>query len=167
FLHSFPIRVITASAARSPASQAPPTVPHSVSCTASPANQRRSFRDSESALRAHCPPGEATENAPSTQGSFVQRVACVRSTARLRLEPNKPASQSIANVVIVASPFSARSAANLPATSTRQSREPDTLARTAAVRGAAAFSNTRSSLCSPSGLPANSIANCPQLPNPS
>jgi hypothetical protein len=41
----------TASAARSPDSQAPPTVPHRVSCAASPANQMRSFTDSISTLR--------------------------------------------------------------------------------------------------------------------
>src|SRR6266540_3891689 len=71
----------TASAARSPASQAPPTVPHKVSCTASPANQSRSRSGSASALRAHWPPGAAAEAAPRTQGSLFQRVACVRLTA--------------------------------------------------------------------------------------
>src|SRR6266516_4146505 len=50
--HPRAIFLSTASPARSPASQAPPTVPHKVSCTASPANQRRSRSGSDSALRA-------------------------------------------------------------------------------------------------------------------
>src|SRR6266704_2898633 len=81
------ILLSTASAARSPASQAPPTVPHKVSCAASPANHRRSRSGSASALRAHCPPGDVAENAPSTQGSLFQRVACVRLTACISSEP--------------------------------------------------------------------------------
>ena len=81
------ILLSAASAARSPASQAPPTVPHKVSCAASPANQRRSRSGSASALRAHCPPEDAAENAPSTQGSLFQRVACVRLTACFTSEP--------------------------------------------------------------------------------
>src|SRR6266567_7716121 len=72
------ILLSAASAARSPASQAPPTVPHKVSCTASPANQSRSRSGSDKALRAHWPPGAAAEAAPRTQGSLFQRVACVR-----------------------------------------------------------------------------------------
>src|SRR6266704_2383482 len=98
------ILLSAASAARSPASQAPPTVPHKVSCAASPANQRRSRSGSASALRAHCPP---------------------------------------ANAAIATSPSSARPAPSLPATSTKQSFDPDRLASSAAVRGLVAFSNTR------------------------
>src|SRR6266700_7838438 len=58
------ILLSAASAARSPASQAPPIVPHNVSCTASPANQRRLRSGSASTLRADWPPGAAAENAP-------------------------------------------------------------------------------------------------------
>ncbi len=36
---------------------------------------------------AHCPPGDVAENAPSTQGSLFQRVACVRLTACISSEP--------------------------------------------------------------------------------
>src|SRR5437899_12650355 len=68
------ILLSAASAARSPSSQAPPTVPHTVSCAASPANQRRSRSGSASAMRAHCPPGAPAENAPSTHASLYQRV---------------------------------------------------------------------------------------------
>ena len=66
-----------ASAARSPDSQAPPTVPHSVSCTASPAKNSRSRTGSISTLRPGWPPSAAAENAPSAHGSRFQRVACV------------------------------------------------------------------------------------------
>src|SRR5262249_19687786 len=156
--HFLPSPLNAASAARSPASQAPPTVPHRVSCVASPANQRRSLSGSDSALRAHCPPGAAAENAPSAQGSRAQRVACVRLIACLISAPNRPASQSIANVVMAVSPSPARAAPRLPRTSTRQRREPEVWASRAALRAPVAFSNTRSSLCSPSGLPENSIA---------
>src|ERR1700681_2699593 len=97
YLHFLPSRLIAASAATSPLSQAPPTVPQSVSCTASPANQRRSPSGSESAFRAHCPPGETKENAPRLQGSLLHRVACVRLTRPFSLEPNIPSSQSMAN----------------------------------------------------------------------
>src|SRR6202035_391341 len=62
-------------AARSPDAQAPPTVPHRVSCAASPANQIRSFTDSISTLRDGCPPGAAAEKAPMIQGSSFQWVA--------------------------------------------------------------------------------------------
>src|SRR5262249_46609807 len=58
--------LIAASAARSPDSQAPPTVPHSVSWVASPAENRRLLSGSVSALRAPWPPGAAAEKAPST-----------------------------------------------------------------------------------------------------
>src|SRR5436190_8749369 len=70
-----------ASAARSPDSQAPPTVPHSVSCTASPAKKRRSRTGSISALRPGCPPGAAAENAPSVKASRLHAVAAVLPTA--------------------------------------------------------------------------------------
>src|SRR6266571_3413784 len=68
------ILLSAASAARSPASQAPPTVPHKVSCAASPANQRRSRSGSASALRAHCPPGGEAEAAGRRLGLQVPVV---------------------------------------------------------------------------------------------
>src|SRR5262245_34774828 len=73
-----PISLITESAARSPDSQAPPTVPHSVSCVASPARKMRPEIGSVRILREGCAPGAAAEMAPSTQGSSLQRVACER-----------------------------------------------------------------------------------------
>ena len=76
-----PSRCNTASAARSPDSQAPPTVPHKVSCTASPANQTASCTGSIRMRRAPCPPGAAAEKAPSANGSWFQRVACERLIA--------------------------------------------------------------------------------------
>jgi hypothetical protein len=56
-------------------SQAPPPVPHSVSCAASPANQTQSFTESISTRRDGYLPGAAAEKAPSAQGSSFQRVA--------------------------------------------------------------------------------------------
>src|ERR1700692_3267596 len=75
---STPMRRNTASAARSPDSQAPPTVPHNVSCAASPANQTAFCTGSISTRRAPCQPGVAAENAPPTSGLWFQRVACER-----------------------------------------------------------------------------------------
>ena len=71
---SAPIRRNAASAARSPLSQAPSIVPHSVSWVASPAKYMqpigsvRTFRDA-------CPPGPAADIAPSANGAAFQRVA--------------------------------------------------------------------------------------------
>ena len=113
-----PSLLIAASAACSPLSQAPPTVPQSASWTASPANQRRSPSGCESAFRAHCPPGEAKENAPRIQGSLLHRVAWVRLSRLFSFEPKVASTQSMANAVIAASPSNARSAPNLPAIST-------------------------------------------------
>src|SRR5580704_7291500 len=83
----FPNDFTAASAARSPDSQAPPTVPQSVSCAASPANQMRSLTDSISTRRAGCPPGAAAEKAPSTQGSSFQWVAARRLIVLARSLP--------------------------------------------------------------------------------
>ena len=84
---STPIRRSTASAARSPDSQAPPTVPHNVSCAASPANQIVSFTGSIMMRRASWAPGTAAEAAPSVKASAFQRVACVRPIAFLISAP--------------------------------------------------------------------------------
>src|SRR5215831_19674773 len=89
----------TASAARSPDSQAPPTVPHSVSCTASPAKYMR-LSGSIRTRRADWPLGAAAEKAPSTQGSSFQRVACQRCTTVFMSAPNRLVSQSSANATI-------------------------------------------------------------------
>ena len=62
----------------SPESQAPPTVPHSVSCAASPANHTAFCSGSISTRRAPWPPGAAAEKAPSVRGSLFQRVAWER-----------------------------------------------------------------------------------------
>src|SRR6266511_4750495 len=85
----------TASAARSPDSQAPPTVPQSVSCAASPAKKMRLLSGSIRILRDGCPPGDAAEKAPSMFGSSFHRVAWVRRTTLLTSAPNKPVSHSI------------------------------------------------------------------------
>ena len=69
----------TASAARSPDSQAPPTVPHSVSWTASPANHTASRTGSASTARAAWPPGTAADMAPSANASAFQRVTPARA----------------------------------------------------------------------------------------
>src|SRR5262249_60007330 len=75
-----PRSLMTASAARSPDSQAPPTVPQSVSCAASPARKMRLPSGSMMILRADCAPGAAADEAPSTHGSLFQRVAWRRLT---------------------------------------------------------------------------------------
>src|SRR5215510_5425165 len=146
-----------ASAARSPDSQAPPTVPHSVSCAASPAKYRR-LSGSIRMRRADCPPGDAAENAPSTLGSSFQRVAWRRCTRDLRSVPNRFPSHSSANATISFSPLAERSRPKLPATSIMHSVVPDELENSEAVRGLFDFSRMSSSLRSPSGLPGNSSA---------
>src|ERR1700692_979211 len=75
---STPMRRNTASAARAPDAQAPPTVPHNVSCAASPANQMASFTGSIRMRRASWPPGTAADAAPSVQASLFQRGAWLR-----------------------------------------------------------------------------------------
>ena len=66
-----PSRRKTASAARSPDSHAPPTVPHKVSCAASPANHTVFCSGSIRMRRAPWPPGAAAEKAPSVRGSWI------------------------------------------------------------------------------------------------
>src|SRR5579862_9460786 len=80
---STPMRRSTASAARSPDSQAPPTVPHSVSWAASPANQIVSPTGSIMTRRASWAPGTAADAAPRVHGSAFQRVTAVRPIAFL------------------------------------------------------------------------------------
>src|SRR5436190_18445732 len=71
---SAPIRRNAASAARSPLSQAPSTVPHRVSWVASPARYMQPT-GSVKTLREPCPPGVAEDTAPSMNGDAFQRVA--------------------------------------------------------------------------------------------
>src|SRR5262249_16713520 len=126
-------RAMTASAARSPFCHAPPTVPHEVWSTASPANQTTSFKGWDKALRASCAPDDAAENAPRVQGSFFQDVACTRKIAFLAREPKTPEIQSSAKSVIAFSPLSASSAPFRPAKVRSDRRVPCTLAKSAAV----------------------------------
>src|SRR6202022_5120379 len=85
-----------ASAARSPLSQAPSTVPHRVSWVASPARNMqpigsvRTFRDG-------CPPGTADDIAPSANGAAFQRVALDFLTGETASLPNSLVSHSPAN----------------------------------------------------------------------
>src|SRR4029450_841112 len=60
-----PMRRSAASAARSPLSQAPSTVPHNVSCVASPAKNTL-LTGSLNTFRNGCAPGGATDIAPCT-----------------------------------------------------------------------------------------------------
>ena len=71
---SAPILRSAASAARSPLSHAPSTVPHRVSWVASPARNMQPT-GSVKTLRDGCPPGTAADIAPSTNGAAFQRVA--------------------------------------------------------------------------------------------
>src|SRR5690242_370410 len=71
---SAPIFRSAASAARSPLSQAPSTVPHSVSWVASPA-RKTAPTGSASAARDGWPPGLAADIAPSANGAAFQCVA--------------------------------------------------------------------------------------------
>src|SRR6476659_9352678 len=71
---SAPILRSAASAARSPLSQAPSTVPHSVSWSASPATNMQPIGSAKT-FREGCPPGAATDIAPSANGAAFQRVA--------------------------------------------------------------------------------------------
>ena len=66
--------------------------------------------------------------------------------------------RSPAKANIAASPCAERSRPKDPATSITQSGVPEILAKIAAVRLSLDFSNTRSSLSSPSGLPGSSSA---------
>src|SRR6516165_1217324 len=124
---SAPIRRSAASAARSPLSQAPSTVPHSVSWVASPARNSDPIGSSR-ALRDDCAPGAAAEIAPSTYGDAFHRVAPDFFTAAAASLPNSLVSHSSANATMAASPSAERSRPKEPATSTEHNDDPPTLA---------------------------------------
>ena len=110
---SAPIRRNAASAARSPLSQAPSTVPHSVSWVASPARYMQPI-GSVKIFRDDCPPGLAADIAPSANGAAFQRVALDFFTAAATSLPNSFVSHSIANATIACSPCAERSRPNEP-----------------------------------------------------
>src|SRR6202041_73017 len=93
---SAPIFCSAASAARSPLSQAPSTVPHRVSWVASPARNMQPI-GSVRIFRDGCAPGAATDIAPSANGAAFQRVALVFLTAEAASLPNSFVSHSTAN----------------------------------------------------------------------
>src|SRR5229473_8323741 len=82
-----PILRSAASAARSPLSQAPSTVPHSVSWVASPAMKMQPI-GSVRIFRDGWAPGAATDIAPSANGATSQRVALDFLTAAAASLPN-------------------------------------------------------------------------------
>src|SRR6202011_4186422 len=96
---SAPILRSAASAARSPLSQAPSTVPHSVSWVASPARNSgpigsvRIFRDGWA-------PGPAADIAPRANGAEFQLVALVFLIAEAASLPNSFVIHSLANDTI-------------------------------------------------------------------
>src|SRR5947199_2189632 len=122
-----------ASAARSPLSQAPSTVPHSVSWVASPARYRQPI-GSVRILRDGCAPGTAEDIAPITKGDVFQRVALDFFTALAISLPNIFASHSIAKAIMAGSPCAERSRPNEPATSIEHSDDEPMLANNIAVR---------------------------------
>src|SRR5664279_5738125 len=93
---SAPIFRSAASAARSPLSQPPSTVPHRVSWVASPARNMQPI-GSVKTLRDGCAPGAATDMAPCTNGAAFQRVALDLLTAAAHSLPNNLVSHSTAN----------------------------------------------------------------------
>src|SRR5271155_3907661 len=100
---SAPILRNAASAARSPLSQAPSTVPHKVSCVASPARNRLP-RGSVRILREPCPPGAATDIAPSVKGDAFHRVTLDLFAVAAISPPNNFFSHSCAKATIALSP---------------------------------------------------------------
>src|SRR5207248_3028054 len=130
---SAPILRSAASAARSPLSQAPSTVPHSVSWVASPA-RKSAPSGSVKIFRDGWPPGEAADIAPSTKGEAFQRVALVFCTAAAASLPNSLVIHSLAKAIIAFSPWAERSRPNEPPTSIEHSEEPPILANSNAVR---------------------------------
>ena len=87
-----------ASAARSPDSQAPPTVPHSVSCMASPAKNSRSRTGSISTLRPPCPFGAARRECAERERLAVpvRRVRLADRLLHVRAEEvGEPAGREI------------------------------------------------------------------------
>src|SRR5829696_2020095 len=148
-----PIRRNAASAARSPLSQAPSMVPHSVSWVASPARYMQPM-GSVKTFRNDCPPGPAADIAPSANGAAFQRVALDFFTAAAASLPYSLVSHSAANATMAFSPCAERSRPNEPATSRMQSDEPPILADISAVLVELLCSMTTSSRARPSGLPA-------------
>src|SRR5580692_9630343 len=130
---SAPIRRNAASAARSPLSQAPSTVPHNVSWVASPARNMQPI-GSANTLRDGCAPGAADDIAPSTNGEAFQRVALDFFTAAATSLPNSLDSHSTAKATIAASPWRDRSLPNEPPTSIEHSDDEPILANSIAVR---------------------------------
>src|SRR5437868_15427415 len=100
---SAPILRSAASAARSPLSQAPSTVPHSVSWVASPA---RNMQPTGSAriFRDGWPLGAADDIAPSANGAEFQRVALDFLIAAPASLPNSLVIHSTAKPTIGFSP---------------------------------------------------------------
>src|SRR5258708_21726788 len=84
---SAPILRSAASAARSPLSQAPSTVPQRVSWVASPARNRAPI-GSVRVFRDGCAPGAADDIPPSAKGEAVQRVPLVFFTPEAASPPN-------------------------------------------------------------------------------
>src|SRR5580692_12543058 len=120
---SAPIFCSAASAARSPLSQAPSTVPHRVSWVASPARNMQPI-GSVRIFRDGCPPGTADDIAPSAKGAAFQRVALDFLTAAAASLPNSLPSHSTAKATIARSPCAAKSLPKEPATSIEHSDEP-------------------------------------------
>src|SRR5580704_9986513 len=146
---SAPIFCNAASAARSPLSQAPSTVPHRVSWVASPARNMQPI-GSVKILRDGCAPGAATDMAPCTNGAAFQRVALDFLTAAAHSLPNNLLSHSTANATIAGSPWLERSRPNEPATSIRHSDDDPILANNSAVRVELLCSMMMSSRVNPS-----------------
>src|SRR5205807_4376461 len=100
---SAPIFRNAASAARSPLSHAPSTVPHSVSWVASPARNMQPI-GSLRIFRDGWPPGMADDIAPSANGAEFHRVALDFLTAAATTLPNSLVSHSTANATIACPP---------------------------------------------------------------
>ncbi len=111
-----------------------------------PIGSVRIFRDG-------CPPGAATDIAPSANGAEFQRVALDFLIPAVTSLPNSFVSHSTAKATIAFSPWAARSRPNEPATSIEHSDDPPTLASSSAVRVELLCSIMISSRASPSGLP--------------
>src|SRR5207245_8186953 len=149
---SAPIRRNADSAARSPLSQAPSIVPHSVSWVASPARYMQPI-GSVRTFRDDCPPGPAADIAPSANGAAFQRVALDFFTAAAASLPYSLVNHSTANATMAFSPCAESSRPNEPATSIVQSDEPPIFANISAVLVELLCSMMTSSRASPSGLP--------------
>src|SRR6202035_1644290 len=120
---SAPILRSAASAARSPLSQAPSTVPHRVSWVASPARNMQPI-GSLRIFRDGWPPGAATDIAPSANGAEFHRVALDFLIAAVASLPNNFVSHSTAKATIAGSPWPESSRPKEPATSITHSEDP-------------------------------------------